>query len=136
MEDVKILVRKIAAAGCAILLTTHQLQIAEILSDRIAIIQKGEILTEAPTQKLIQQFSDTAYKIEVETEINESRIIELETIGMKVEARRIIHVDRSELLYKAFTILQPLPIHTVMREQANLTDIFLQIVKQSNEIHN
>ena len=134
-EDVKILVREIAAAGCAILLTTHQLQIAEILSDRIAIIQKGEILAEAATQKLIQQFSGTAYKIEMQAALDETRILELETIGLEIEARRIIYVDRTELLYKAFTILQSLPIQAVVKEQANLTEIFLQIVKQGNNLH-
>ena len=134
-EDVKILVREIAAAGCAILLTTHQLQIAEILSDRIAIIQKGEILAEAATQKLIQQFSGTAYKIEMQDALDETRILELETIGLEIEARRIIYVDRTELLYKAFTILQSLPIQAVVKEQANLTEIFLQIVKQGNNLH-
>ncbi|PSM46704.1 ABC transporter ATP-binding protein [Chroococcidiopsis sp. CCALA 051] len=134
-EDVKILVREIAATGCAILLTTHQLQIAEILSDRIAIIQKGEILAEAPTQKLIQQFSGTAYKIEMETALDETRIIELETIGLEIESRRFIYIDRPELLYKVLAILQPLPIQSVAKEQANLTEIFLQIVKQGNNIN-
>ncbi|OWY64972.1 multidrug ABC transporter ATP-binding protein [cyanobacterium TDX16] len=133
-EDVKILVREIAATGCAILLTTHQLQIAEILSDRIAIIQKGEILAEAPTQKLIQQFSGTAYRIEMEAALDEARFLELETIGLEIEARRVIYIDRPELLYKVFVILQPLPIQSVVK-QANLTEIFLQIVKQGNNIN-
>ncbi|MDV2990912.1 MAG: Vitamin B12 import ATP-binding protein BtuD [Chroococcidiopsis sp. SAG 2025] len=134
-EDVKILVREIAATGCAILLTTHQLQIAEILSDRIAIIQKGEILAEAPTQKLIQQFSGTAYKIEMEAALDETRMLELETIGLEIESRRFIYIDRPELIYKIFAILQPLPIQSVVKEQANLTEIFLQIVKQGNNIN-
>ena len=133
-EDVKILVREIAATGCAILLTTHQLQIAEILSDRIAIIQKGEILAEAPTQKLIQQFSGTAYRIEMEAALDEARFLELETIGLEIEARRVIYIDRPELLYKVFVILQPLPIQSVVK-QANLTEIFLQIVKRGNNIN-
>ncbi|MBD2306073.1 ABC transporter ATP-binding protein [Chroococcidiopsis sp. FACHB-1243] len=134
-EDVKILVREIAATGCAILLTTHQLQIAEILSDRIAIIQKGEILAEAPTQKLIQQFSGTAYKIEMEAALDETRMIELETIGLEIETRKFIYIDRPELLYKVFAILQPLPIQSVVKKQANLTEVFLQIVKQGNNIN-
>jgi ABC-2 type transport system ATP-binding protein len=134
-EDVKILVREIAAAGCAILLTTHQLQIAEILSDRIAIIQKGEILAESSTQKLIQQFSGTAYKIELEAELDESRIIELQTIGANIRTEKTIYINQPELLYKVFAILQPLPIQSVVKEQANLTEIFLQIVKQGNNIN-
>lgn len=129
-EEVKILVREIAAAGCAILLTTHQLAIAEALSNRIAIIQNGKILTESSTQELIQQFSGTAYKIELETAIDRSRTIALETIGVAVEQEKIIYVNQPELLYKVFDILKPLPLQCVSKDRANLTEIFLQIVRE------
>lgn len=42
-QTVKRLVQEIAREGCAILLTTHQLDIAEELSDKVVIIQKGSI---------------------------------------------------------------------------------------------
>ena len=45
-QTVKTLVREIAAEGRAILLTTHQLDIAEELSDRVAIINQGKIVAE------------------------------------------------------------------------------------------
>jgi ABC-2 type transport system ATP-binding protein len=129
-EDVKVLVREIAASGCAILLTTHQLAIAEELSHRIAIIQKGEILTEAPTQQLIRQFSGTAYKIEIEAALDTSRITALETIGVDVINRQIIYVRQQELLYKVLEILKPLPLHRVEKEEADLTQIFLKLVRE------
>ncbi|PSB56961.1 ABC transporter ATP-binding protein, partial [Chroococcidiopsis cubana CCALA 043] len=40
-----------------------------------------------------------------------------------------------EFLYKVLAVLQPLPIKSVAKEQANLTEIFLQIVKQGNNIN-
>lgn len=129
-EDVKILVREIAACGCAILLTTHQLTIAEELSDRIAIIQNGEILAESPTQKLIQQFSGTAYKIEIEATLDKVRIAELETIGADIEDEKKIYISKPELLYKVLDILKYMPIKSVTKEQANLKKIFLDIVRE------
>ncbi len=128
-EDVKILVREIAASGCAILLTTHQLAIAEELSDRIAIIQKGEILTSSPTPELIRQFSGKTYKIEMEATLDDGRITQLETIGADVVNRQTIYVRKQELLYKVLEILNPLPLHFVEKEQADLTQIFLKIVR-------
>jgi len=128
-EDVKILVREIAASGCAILLTTHQLAIAEELSDRITIIQKGEILTELPTQQLIQQFSGNGYKIELEVAIDEEKITELESIGVAVKDRQIIYVQQQELLYKVLGIINPIPLHRVEKEEADLTQIFLKLVR-------
>lgn len=128
-EDVKLLVREIAASGCAILLTTHQLAIAEELSDTIAIIQQGEILTQAPTAELIRQFSGTTYKIELEGGIDDDeRITQLETVGADIIDRHIY--IKQELLYKVLEILKPLPLHCVEKEQADLTQIFLKIVRE------
>ena len=131
-EDVKILVREIAASGCAILLTTHQLDIAEQLADNIAIIQKGEIITELPTDELIRKFSGKAYKIQMESVLDEVRITELEKIGVEVEEKRIIYVSQPEFIYKVFDIIQPLELKIVEKAEADLTQIFLKLVKEGN----
>ncbi|MBE9181906.1 ABC transporter ATP-binding protein [Oculatella sp. LEGE 06141] len=129
-EEVKVLVREIAASGCAILLTTHQLAIAEELSDRIAILQKGEILTESPTQELIRQFSGTNYKIEMETALDQARLAELKRIGAAIENETVVYVSNPELLYHVFNVLKPLSLNCVAKEQPDLTQIFLQIVRE------
>ncbi|KAB8330011.1 ABC transporter ATP-binding protein [Scytonema tolypothrichoides VB-61278] len=132
-EDVKVLVKEIAGSGCAILLTTHQLAIAEELSDKIAILQKGEILAQAPTQELIRQFSGTAYKIEMEATLDEAIIAELEEIGVDVENGKVIYVSQLELLYKVFNIIKNLPLNYVDKEQSDLTEIFLKIVREGRK---
>ncbi|MEA5596148.1 ABC transporter ATP-binding protein [Rivularia sp. UHCC 0363] len=129
-EDVKVLVREIAASGCAILLTTHQLDIAEQLADRIAIIHKGEIITQLPTDELIRQFSGKAYKIEVETVLDRVRITKLEQIGVEIRENKIIYVDQPELIYQVFNIIEPLELKVVEKAEADLTQIFLKLVKQ------
>ncbi|MDY6900113.1 MAG: ABC transporter ATP-binding protein, partial [Cyanobacteriota bacterium] len=131
-EDVKVLVKEIAASGCAILLTTHQLDIAEQLADKIAIIQKGEIITELPTDELIRKFSGKTYKIEIESVLDENRIINLEKIGVEVERRRILYVSQPELIYQVFNILEPLQLKAVEKSEADLTQIFLKLVKEGN----
>jgi ABC-2 type transport system ATP-binding protein len=114
-------------------LTTHQLAIAEELSDKIAIIQKGEILAESPTKELIRQFSGTAYKIEMEATLDKVRIAELIEIGADVEDGKNIYVSQSELLYQVFNILKPFPLNCVQKEQPDLTEIFLQIVREGTD---
>jgi ABC-2 type transport system ATP-binding protein len=131
-EDVKVLIREIAASGCAILLTTHQLDIAEQLADRIAIIQRGEIITELPTDELIRKFSGKAYKIEMETVLDKVRITELEKIGVEIEKKRIIYLSQPELIYQIFNILEPLELKVVEKSEADLTQIFLKLVKEGN----
>ena len=120
-ENVKVLVREIASEGCAILLTTHQLNIAELLSDRVAIIQKGEIVAESTTRDLIRQFSGNAYKIETEVLLDPERSAE-------VKDRKTIYIDEQELLYKVLEILKPIPLRRVEKDEADLTQIFLKLV--------
>jgi ABC-2 type transport system ATP-binding protein len=129
-EDVKVLVREIAASGCAILLTTHQLAIAEELARRIVIIQKGEILAEASTQELLQKFSRTVYAIKMEEVLDRIRIIELEKLGVNLKEEKIIYISNPDLLYQVFNILNPLPIQSLDKEQVDLTEIFLQIIRE------
>ena len=126
-QTVKRLVREIASEGCAILLTTHQLDIAEELSDRVAIINQGAIVAEQSTQALIRQFSGTAYTIELEAALEGDRLSKIQHLGGAVDGK-IIHV-RPELVYRVLQILEPLPLVRVEKEQANLTEVFLQLVK-------
>jgi ABC-2 type transport system ATP-binding protein len=128
-EEVKQLVREIAQEGCAILLTTHQLMIAEELSDRVAIINQGKIVTEEPTTELIRQFSNSTYRIEVNAPIDPTRQQKLSAIGITIQPDQTIHLTDPELLYQVLAILNPLPLIQVQKDQANLTDIFLQFVR-------
>jgi ABC-2 type transport system ATP-binding protein len=58
-------VRELRNEGIAILLTTHYLEEAELLCDRVGIIHKGQIQTCGPTKDVIRQF--TKKKVVLET---------------------------------------------------------------------
>jgi ABC-2 type transport system ATP-binding protein len=132
-ESVKQLVRDIAAEGRAILLTTHQLHIAEELSDRVAIINQGKIIVEEPTTKLIRQFSGTAYTIELEHALDNNRLNQIHALDGIVEHHQI-YLRKPELLYLVLEILNPLPIVRVEKDQANLTEIFLKLVREGERM--
>lgn len=129
-QNVKALVKAIASEGCAILLTTHQLDIAEELSDRVAIIQKGEIIASSSTRELIRQFSGTAYTIEVDGELESVRVEALQQIGATVQAGRIIYRGNPQGLYQVFEVLKPLPLVQLKKDAADLTEIFLKLVRE------
>ncbi|RUS95009.1 ABC transporter ATP-binding protein [Dulcicalothrix desertica PCC 7102] len=135
-ESVKALVRQIASEGCAILLTTHQLDIAEEISDRVAIIQKGQIITEEPTKEIIKRFSGSSYIIKVEGELDLLQITKIETLGAIVESEqeRIIYTGTKEGLYKVLAALEPLAILQVNQDKANLTQVFLKLLKQHSYV--
>jgi len=128
-QTVKRLVREIASEGRAILLTTHQLDIAEELSDRVAIINQGQIVVQQQTEALIRQFSSAIYRLEL-SELPSDRMSKLISIGAIVEDTTI-RIPDPALLYPVLEILKPLPIVRLETERANLTDIFLKLT-QSN----
>lgn len=130
-ENVKVLVREIAKSGCAILLTTHQLNIAEELSDRVAIIQKGKIVALELTRELIRQFSGSAYTIEIETGLDPMQVSAIEALGAVVTGH-VVKVRGPVELYQVFELLKPLPLIQVKKEQADLTEIFLKLVREKS----
>ena len=129
----KSLIRQIAASGRAILLTTHQLDVAEALSDQVAVIERGTILVQAPTQELIRQFAGAAgtYRIELEQELDPSRAERLAQQGVEIlSSHQLRFRGFSEALYQVLEILKPLPLLSVKREEADLTHIFLKLLKR------
>ncbi|NEP15954.1 MAG: ABC transporter ATP-binding protein [Leptolyngbya sp. SIO4C1] len=129
-ETVKALVRAIAASGCAILLTTHQLDVAEELSDRVAVIRNGELIAQQPTQTLIRQFSGSAYQIEVAGELDLERQRQLAELGAVIADQQITYAGSATELYRLLDILRPLPIQEIRQERADLTDVFLKLVRR------
>jgi ABC-2 type transport system ATP-binding protein len=135
-QAVKSLIRQIAASGRAILLTTHQLDIAEALSDQVAVIERGIIIAQAPTQEMIRQFAGAAgsYRIELEQKLDPSRAERLAQQGVEIlGSHQLRFSGSSETLYQVLEILKPLPLLRIKREEADLTHIFLKLLKRRRE---
>lgn len=130
-ENVKALIREIAKEGCAILLTTHQLNVAEEISDQVAIIQRGKILTEEPTRELIRRFSGSTYVIEVAGELDSVRLSKIEAFGAEIQDGRIVYAGTPKEIYQLLAILEPLPLVQVKQDQADLTQVFLKLVREN-----
>lgn len=126
---VKRLIREIASEGRAILLTTHQLDVAEELSDRVAIINQGTIVAEKPTQELIAEFSSSIYTIALEQPLDPDRQAKLQQLGIDIQTLNI-QLPEPQLLYPVLDILRPLPIVKIEQDRANLTDVFLRVVQE------
>jgi ABC-2 type transport system ATP-binding protein len=130
---VKRLIREIASEGRAILLTTHQLDVAEELSDRVAIINRGTIVAEKPTQELIAEFSSSIYTIELAQPLDPDRQAKLQQFGIDTQTL-LIQLPDPQMLYPVLDILRPLPIVKVEQDRANLTDVFLRVVQEKGHV--
>jgi ABC-2 type transport system ATP-binding protein len=126
-EAVKLQIRAIAAAGRGVLLTTHQLEVAEALSDRVAIIRDGGLIAEASTKELIREFSGTSYRISLEGPLSEEQRSKLRELDVSFDEPQV-YVQGEELLYGVIDVLRPVPIGQIKKDEADLTAVFLKLV--------
>lgn len=125
------IIRDLRSEGMAIVLTTHQLDVAESLADRIGIIREGMIVKEATKEALIREYSPNCYEIRLVTPLCESRSMALvERFGAEIEDASVRLPGGSEALYEALSIINPVPVDSLGRVQPDLTQIFLRITAE------
>jgi ABC-2 type transport system ATP-binding protein len=96
-------VRKLKAEGVTILLTTHYLEEAEQLCDRVGLIDKGEIKMIERTQFLIDKFTGREVKIKVRDHVEPKKYLleHGQTVGellhqQKLDVNQIEDINISE----------------------------------------
>ena len=62
------LIKEVNARGVTVILTTHYLDEAELLCDRVAIMDRGKIIAMDTPKKLIKQLLDKGFKKEQHVE--------------------------------------------------------------------
>lgn len=133
-EAVKLLIGEIAAEGRTVLLTTHQLQVAEAISHRVSIIREGEIVVQEATPDLLRRFRGEAYRLVVDGRVDGDRRRRIEALGGVFVNGHIELRGDTEALYGLLEALRPLPLLTVEKEHADLTEIFLDLVRREQGV--
>jgi ABC-2 type transport system ATP-binding protein len=128
-------VRALRDSGTTIFLTTHYLEEADVLSDRLAIMDNGKIVAEGTPHSLKAKIAGDAVVIKPKTNGHTiDTIREFLTLQSFVrEARiedetiRLYVADGSKALPKIITLLETkkVAIETVSLSQPSLDDVFL-----------
>ncbi|MGH7091346.1 MAG: ABC transporter ATP-binding protein, partial [Stellaceae bacterium] len=124
-------VRDLAAAGTTVLLTTHYLEEAERLCDRIAIIDKGRVVVCDTTAALIARIDEKTLHLSLERPLN-SLPPALAKLGLMLAApRRLMlqyHPTRTSLApIIAAVQAAGLEVRDVTSEETGLEEIFLRL---------
>ncbi len=124
-------VRELHAAGTTVVLTTHYLEEAEALCDRIAIVNHGRIVIDTDTPSLLSQAREKRVVVVLQDDISVVPAIEG---AMRVE---LLDPRRLDILYdkaqvQAGAILAGLAaaglcVVDVTTREADLEDVFLQL---------
>ncbi len=124
-------VRELHAAGTTIVLTTHYLEEAESLCDRIAIINHGQVVANDDTQKLLGTTGDKLLDVIIDRDLDvPPPIPACKSVELKDGRRLLISFDKRTT--NAGAVLAGLAaagigVVDVSTREADLEDVFLEL---------
>ena len=129
------LIRELNAGGVTIILTTHYLEEAQALCDRIAIINHGRLITEENTATLLKGMGSKSLVLTL-TEEPQSLPAALADMQVQLEERRL-QITYSPDSTNTAAILAAinaagLAFTDVTTEEPNLEDVFLDLTASAD----
>lgn len=137
-KDMWNVIRSLRASGVTIILTTHYIEEAELIADRIGIIDNGEIILVQNKDDLMHELGKKQLVLELHESLTSipSRLsaysLELEEGGRTITYTYDSQADRtgiSSLLGELNDV--GIKIHDVRTTQSSLEEIFVDLVRKS-----
>ncbi len=126
-------VREINLQGTTILLTTHYLEEAEQMCDRIAIMNHGKLIALESTATLLKELGTRSILVHLQTPVKElpgdlcCQAAELDNTGTILRLTMSANQSTGDLLKRLCDI--GLPIAEIETKKASLEEIFLQMTQ-------
>jgi len=125
---------RLKEAGVTLILTTHYMDEAEQLCDRLVVVDKGKIMAEGSPAALIREHSTReVLELRFGSERNTTVAGELEGIGSRIETlpdRVLIYADDGEAALESVSSRGLHPITSLVR-RSSLEDVFLRLTGRS-----
>ncbi|MDB4081904.1 ABC transporter ATP-binding protein [Candidatus Pelagibacter sp.] len=140
-RDMWLVVDELRKTGVTIILTTHYIEEAEAIADRVAVINQGEIIIVEDKKELIKKMGHKKLTIELQekiTKIPKGLLNYNLVIGN--EQKSLIYTYNVQAEKTGITnLLQSvkdagLKLKDLKTEQSTLEKIFVNLVKENNEI--
>jgi ABC-2 type transport system ATP-binding protein len=129
-------VRELNAQGVTIVLTTHYLEEAEELCDRIAIINHGTLIANKPTRELLEMAQEKVVEVTVDRDV---MTMPNSPMFQKIElkANRVLTITYSKAVANAGDVLGAVQsagfgIADVSTREADLEHVFLNLTRAAN----
>ncbi len=120
-------IKKLKKEGVTILLTTHYMEEADFLADRVAIIDEGKIVICGTPSKLKDSVGGDVIKIRCSNASKlKSRLNKNGFEAKIVNGEIILHVSiAEEVIPKIFSSSSGIEIYSIMYKEPSLEDVFL-----------
>tara|TARA_B100001029_G_scaffold145345_1_gene125620 strand:+ start:1822 stop:2754 length:933 start_codon:yes stop_codon:yes gene_type:complete len=126
-------VKALNKVGVTVILTTHYLFEAQEMCDRIAIINKGNLVALDTTQKLLDRIQTKKITFKVD-KIRKEQNLKTSGIKFQIESNDTITATYEKNSYKFDDIVNELKLNNIeildiYTEDGDLEDVFLQLTK-------
>jgi ABC-2 type transport system ATP-binding protein len=126
-------VKELNKEGVTIILTTHYLLEAQEMCDRIAIIDKGNLVALDTTLKLLERIQTKKINFIVK-DIDLNKSLSMKSVQFKINSKNLISVtyEKSSLDFGEiinYLIQNEIKIEDISTEDGDLEDVFVQLTK-------
>ena len=140
-RDMWKVVEDLRKTGVTIILTTHYIEEAEAIADRVAVINQGEIIVIDKTDELLKKMGHKKLTINLQNELNQVPD-SLETYNLEIgsDKKSVNYTYNVNAESTGITNLLKdlkdagLKLQDLKTEQTTLEKIFVSLVKENNEI--
>ncbi len=135
--EIRKIIKLLSKQGKTVLLSTHDMNLVEAVSDRVLVISGGKVVTLGTTKELKEMFKARSYKIVFERKPSGKIIDKLKEMVILEEkdngdfAISVNFSTSSHTLYDIFEVLkeEKPQIKSIESEDPNFEEIFLRIIR-------
>ncbi len=140
-QDMWKIVEELRATGVTIILTTHYIEEAEAIADRVGVINQGEIIVVEETKELLKKMGHKKLTVELQDEISkipdslDKYNLVLGNNKMSIDYTYNVQAEQTGITNLLQDIKDAgLKLKDLKTEQSTLEKIFVSLVKENNEI--
>jgi len=140
-QDMWKIVESLRKTGVTIILTTHYIEEAEAIADRVGVINQGEIIVVDKTEELLKKMGHKKLTVELQEEIKEiPKTLENYNLILGNNKMSVVYTYNVQTKQTGITnLLQDLKdaglkLKDLKTEQSTLEKIFVNLVRENNEV--
>ena len=140
-QDMWKIVEELRKTGVTIILTTHYIEEAEAIADRVGVINQGEIIVVEETKELLKKMGHKKLTVELQYEISkipdslDKYKLVLGKNKMSIDYTYNVQAEQTGITNLLQDIKDAgLKLKDLKTEQSTLEKIFVSLVKENNEI--
>ena len=139
-QDMWKVVEDLRKTGVTIILTTHYIEEAEAIADRVGVINQGEIIIVEQTKELLKKMGHKKLTVELQEKVNEiPKVLDQYNLSLVNDNMALVYTYNVQAKQTGITTLLQdikdagLKLKDIKTEQSTLEKIFVSLVKEKNE---